>query len=45
MSWVEGYLPRNLMGSHAAADGKLVFAVCNTARMLKALAADYQNAW
>jgi hypothetical protein len=26
-------------------DGELVFAVCNTARMLTALMADYQAAW
>ncbi|EIG55829.1 hypothetical protein [Bradyrhizobium sp. WSM1253] len=30
-----------LMCNHASDEGKLVFAVCNTGRMLKALMADY----
>ncbi|EIG62201.1 hypothetical protein ABIB85_007445 [Bradyrhizobium sp. JR1.5] len=34
-----------LMCKHASGYGKLVFAVCNTGRMLKALMADYYAAW
>ncbi|WP_219685529.1 MULTISPECIES: hypothetical protein [Bradyrhizobium] len=34
-----------LICKHASGYGKLVFAVCNTGRMLKALMADYYAAW
>jgi hypothetical protein len=34
-----------MMSNTSTMDGELVFAVCNTSRMLTALMADYYAAW